>query len=66
MMQQVLELQGGYRWLDSAPKTLTAKENRPAYGTDGDYWSKPGVEDIFRTVYEIMQETDPKMYPALF
>ena len=66
MMQQVLELQGGYRWLDSAPKTLTAKENRPAYGTDGDYWSKPGVEDIFRTVYEIMQETDPKMYPVLF
>lgn len=66
MMQQVLELQGGYRWLDSAPKTLTAKENRPAYGTDGDYWSKPGVEDIFRTVYEIMQETDPKMYPTLF
>ena len=66
MMQQVLEMQGGYRWLDSAPKTLTAKENRPAYGTDGDYWSKPGVEDIFRTVYEIMQETDPKMYPVLF
>jgi len=66
MMQQVLELQGGYRWLDSAPKTLTAKENRPAYGTDGDYWSKPGVEDIFRTVYEIMQETEPKRYPPLF
>jgi 2-oxoisovalerate dehydrogenase E1 component len=66
MMQQVIEVQGGYRWLDSEPRTLTARENRPAYGTDGDYWSKPGVEDIFETVYEMMHETDPARFPVFY
>lgn len=66
MMQQVLEKQGGYRWLDSEPRTLSARENRPAYGTDGDYWSKPGVEDIFETVYDLMHEADPVQFPVFY
>lgn len=63
MMQQVLQNQGGYKYLDSAPKTLTAKDHRPAYGSDGDYFSKPSVEDIFDAVYEIMHEFSPADYP---
>ncbi len=66
MMQQVLEVQGGYRWLDSPPRTLPAKEHRPAYGTDGDYWSKPNVEQVFEAAYEIMHEADPRRYPLFF
>jgi len=66
MMQQVLEEQGGYYWLDSEPKTLTAKPHRPAYGTDGNYFSKPNPETIFEHVYEIMHEADPKRFPDLF
>ncbi len=56
MMQQVLEVQGGYRWLDSRPATLCAKPHRPAYGQDGDYFSKPQVEDVVEMVTSIMQE----------
>jgi 2-oxoisovalerate dehydrogenase E1 component len=66
MMQQVLEVQGGYRFLDSDPKTLTAKAHRPAYGTDGDYFSKPSVEDMVEAAYGIMHEVSPSMYPAIF
>ncbi|MGD8456562.1 MAG: thiamine pyrophosphate-dependent enzyme [Anaerolineales bacterium] len=66
MMQEVLEKGGGYNWLDSPPKTLSAKAHRPAYGSDGDYWSKPNAEDIFSAVYAIMAEVDPAAYPALF
>jgi len=66
MMQQVLEVQGGYRWLDAPPKTLPAKEHRPAYGTDGDYWSKPNVEHVFEAAYELMHEADPRRYPLFF
>jgi len=66
MMQKVLEEQGGYRFLDSAPATLTAKAHRPAYASDGDYFSKPSNEDIFEKVYAIMNESDPGSYPALF
>lgn len=65
MMQQVLEVQGGYQYLDSAPATLTAKAHRPAYGSDGDYWSKPQVEHVVQTVLEIMNEFDPVKYPLL-
>lgn len=65
LMQEVLEKQGGYHYLDSAPQTLTAKSHRPAYATDGDYFSKPNAEDIFEKVYAIMHEVDPKSYPAL-
>jgi pyruvate/2-oxoglutarate/acetoin dehydrogenase E1 component/TPP-dependent pyruvate/acetoin dehydrogenase alpha subunit len=62
MMQQVLEKQGGWNFLDSPPKTLTGKEHRPAYTTDGDYFSKPSAEDIFDTVYGIMKEAVPEKY----
>jgi pyruvate/2-oxoglutarate/acetoin dehydrogenase E1 component/TPP-dependent pyruvate/acetoin dehydrogenase alpha subunit len=66
MMQRVLEVEGGYPWLDSPPRTLTGKEHRPAYGSDGDYWSKPNREQIFETVYEMMHEADPEAYPLFF
>ena len=65
IMQKILEEQNAYRFLDSKPQTLTAKEHRPAYGTDGDYFSKPSPEDIFEKVYSIMHETDPEKYPKL-
>jgi len=66
MMQQVLELQKGYFYLDSEPKTLTSKPHRPAYGTDGDYFSKPSAENVFTAVYDIMNESDPGKYPAFY
>jgi pyruvate/2-oxoglutarate/acetoin dehydrogenase E1 component len=66
IMQQILEIQGGYRYLDSAPLSITAKEHRPAYGTDGDYFSKPSAEDIFIKLYDLMHEYAPEDYPALF
>jgi len=66
MMQEALEKQGGYRWLDSAPRTLSGKAHRPAYGTDGNYWSKPNAEDIIFTVYGMMHEVDPKRYPLFY
>jgi 2-oxoisovalerate dehydrogenase E1 component len=66
MMQKALEEQGGYSYLDSPPKTLTAKEHRPAYGSDGDYFSKPSVDDIFDAVYSIMNEVDPITYPEIY
>jgi pyruvate/2-oxoglutarate/acetoin dehydrogenase E1 component/TPP-dependent pyruvate/acetoin dehydrogenase alpha subunit len=66
MMQKVLEEQKGYYWLDSEPRTLPASEHRPAYGTDGDYFSKPNVESVFETVYELMNEADPARYPMFY
>ncbi|GAA4408700.1 alpha-ketoacid dehydrogenase subunit alpha/beta [Nibrella viscosa] len=66
MMQQVLEGQNAYRYLDSAPRTLTAKAHRPPYGSDGDYFSKPNVEDVVDIVYEIMHEAEPQRFPALY
>lgn len=62
MMQEVLEKQGGWNYLDSAPRTLTGKEHRPAYTTDGDYFSKPNAEDIFDAVYSMMKEAAPAKY----
>jgi pyruvate/2-oxoglutarate/acetoin dehydrogenase E1 component/TPP-dependent pyruvate/acetoin dehydrogenase alpha subunit len=62
MMQEVLEKHGGWNYLDSAPKTLTGKEHRPAYTTDGDYFSKPSAEDIFDAVYDMMKEAVPEKY----
>ncbi len=56
ILQQILEVQGGYRWLDSAPRTLSAKAHRPAYGSDGDYFSKPSVEDVVETVVGMVRE----------
>ena len=62
MMQQVLEVQGGYRYLDSQPVTLTAHAHRPPYGTDGDYFSKPNPEDVFEAVFPIMYEAEPARF----
>jgi pyruvate/2-oxoglutarate/acetoin dehydrogenase E1 component/TPP-dependent pyruvate/acetoin dehydrogenase alpha subunit len=66
MMQEVLEKQGGFWHLDSEPRTLTAQAHRPAYGSDGDYWSKPNVEQIFELIYELMNEVDPASYPIYY
>uniref|UniRef100_UPI0026F14B5D transketolase C-terminal domain-containing protein n=1 Tax=Mesonia mobilis TaxID=369791 RepID=UPI0026F14B5D len=65
IMQEILEKQNAYRFLDSKPQTLTAKEHRPAYGTDGDYFSKPSAEDIFEKVYSIFNEVNPEQFPSL-
>ncbi len=65
MMQEVIEKQGGYYHLDSEPRTLSGKAHRPAYGSDGDYWSKPNAETVFDTVYEMMNEVDPNRYPVI-
>ncbi len=66
MMQQVIEGQGAYKYLDSEPRTLSAKEHRPAYTTDGDYFSNPNAEDVFDTIYAIMHEANPAKYPELY
>jgi pyruvate/2-oxoglutarate/acetoin dehydrogenase E1 component len=66
MLQEVIEKQGGYSWLDSPPRTLSGKPHRPAYGSDGDYWSKPNVEQVFEAAYEIMHEVDPAHYPLFY
>jgi 2-oxoisovalerate dehydrogenase E1 component len=66
MMQQVLEVQDGYKYLDSRPETIAAKEHRPAYASDGDYFSKPNEEDVFDRVYAMMNEFDPKKYPSIY
>ncbi|MEQ8303609.1 MAG: thiamine pyrophosphate-dependent enzyme [Cyclobacteriaceae bacterium] len=66
MMQKVLEEFDGYQYLDSKPLTITAKEHRPAYGSDGDYFSKPNPEEIIERVYGMMSEVDPSRYPSLY
>lgn len=66
MMQNVLERQHGWSLLDSEPRTLCSSEHRPAYGTDGNYWSKPEVEQVFEAVYGIMHETNPSAFPLYY
>lgn len=66
MMQQVVDEQGAWRYLDSKPQCLSAHAHRPPYSSDGDYFSKPNPEDVFEAVYEIMHEADPKAYPAIY
>jgi pyruvate/2-oxoglutarate/acetoin dehydrogenase E1 component len=56
MFNKVMEEQGGYRWLDSSPRTITAKDHRPAYASDGDYFSKPNAEDVVQGVMDMMAE----------
>ena len=63
MLQNVIERDRGYEWLDSPPLTIPAKDHRPSYGSDGDYWSKPNRESIFAAVYELLRETNPRRYP---
>jgi 2-oxoisovalerate dehydrogenase E1 component len=66
MMQEVVEKQKAYFHLDSEPCTLSAKPHRPAYGTDGDYFSKPSADDVFDKVYEMMREAYPAKYPSIY
>lgn len=66
MMQKVMEEQGAYYHLDSQPVTIAAKEHRPAYASDGDYFSKPNPETVFDKIYELMNEVDPATYPTLY
>lgn len=66
MMQKVLEEQGAYNFVDSKPVTVTAKEHRPAYASDGDYFSKPNPEDVFEKVYAVMAEVDPGKFPIIY
>jgi pyruvate/2-oxoglutarate/acetoin dehydrogenase E1 component/TPP-dependent pyruvate/acetoin dehydrogenase alpha subunit len=66
ILQQIIDEQNGYQYLDSQPQTLASKSHRPAYGTDGDYFSKPSVEDVFEKVYAIMHEAKPEQYPSLY
>jgi pyruvate/2-oxoglutarate/acetoin dehydrogenase E1 component/TPP-dependent pyruvate/acetoin dehydrogenase alpha subunit len=66
ILQQIIDKQEAYHYLDSKPQTLTAKDHRPAYGTDGDYFSKPSIEDIFEKVYAMMNEANPSKYKNLY
>lgn len=66
ILQEIVETQNGYQYLDSKPATLTAKAHRPAYGTDGDYFSKPSTEDIFEKIYEMMHEANPYKFKSLY
>ena len=63
MMREIIETQGGFEWLDSEPRTITAKPHRPAYGSDGAYFSKPNVEDVYALIYDLMNEANPARYP---
>ena len=65
ILDQIINIQNAYQYLDSSPKTLTAKAHRPAYGNDGDYFSKPSAEDIFEAIYDVMSEVNPSDYPKL-
>tara|TARA_B100001093_G_scaffold113151_2_gene105550 strand:+ start:219 stop:2615 length:2397 start_codon:yes stop_codon:yes gene_type:complete len=66
ILKTIIEDQDGFKYLDSKPKTLTAKEHRPPYGSDGDYFSKPSIDDIFEECYKIMNEYEPKRYPKKY
>jgi len=66
MMRKVLEEQHGYYLIDTKPVTLTAKAHRPAYSTDGDYFSNPNAEDVFDAVYNMMHDINPVKYPKIF
>ena len=66
MLDKIMVEQKAYFFLDSAPQTLSSKDHRPAYGSDGDYFSKPNIEDIIEKVYSIMHEANPKEYPSIY
>jgi pyruvate/2-oxoglutarate/acetoin dehydrogenase E1 component len=65
MMQEVLERQRAFQWLDAPPRTLSAKPHRPAYGSDGDYFSKPNREQTVEAIYDMMREADPRRFPPI-
>ncbi len=64
MLREVIETQGGFEWLDSEPRTITATPHRPAYGSDGAYFSKPNVENVYAVIYDVMNEANPARYPS--
>jgi pyruvate/2-oxoglutarate/acetoin dehydrogenase E1 component len=66
ILDQILVKQDAYYTLDSAPVTLSSKDHRPAYGTDGDYFSKPNMDDIVETIYSVMHESDPERFPGIY
>lgn len=66
ILQKIVEEQGGYQYLDSAPVTIASKEHRPAYGSDGDYFSKPNADDVFDILYKMMTEVNPERYPNMY
>lgn len=66
LMQQILEIQNGYQYLDGKPRTLTAKAHRAPYGSDGDYFTKPSLDDIIEIVYEMMNDSNPERFPGLY
>ncbi|MCX7727889.1 MAG: thiamine pyrophosphate-dependent enzyme [Bacteroidia bacterium] len=66
ILKKILEDQGAYQYIDSPPVTITSKEHRPAYATDGDYFSKPSADDVFEAVYNIMHESNPYRYPSIY
>jgi len=66
ILQKILEEQGAYQYLDAKPTTIASKEHRPAYGSDGDYFSKPSVDDVFEVLYGIMNEFDPQKFPKIY
>lgn len=66
ILQKIMEEQGAYQYLDSAPLTIASKEHRPAYGSDGDYFSKPNADDVFDSIYNLMHETNPDAFPKIY
>jgi pyruvate/2-oxoglutarate/acetoin dehydrogenase E1 component len=66
ILRQVVEVQGGFHWLDAPPRTLPATQHRPPYGSDGDYFSKPNRETVFEAAYELMHEAEPQRFPLFF
>ena len=66
ILQEILESQNGYQFLDGKPRTLSAKAHRTPYGSDGDYFTKPSVDDVIEIVYEMMNDTNPADFPELF
>lgn len=66
ILQKIMEEQGAYQFLDSAPLTIASKEHRPAYGSDGDYFSKPNADDVFDSIYNLMHETNPDAFPKIY
>lgn len=66
ILQKIMEEQGAYKFLDSAPLTIASKEHRPAYGSDGDYFSKPNADDVFDVIYGLMHESNPEQFPVIY
>ena len=66
ILQQILEKQKAFRFLDSDPLTIAANDHRPAYASDGDYFSKPSADDMVERIYAMFNETNPEKYPAIY